>query len=572
MATLGKPQRQHRIARLLEEQAISSQAQLVEMLAADGVIATQATVSRDLEELGAVKVRIPGGAMAYAIPEHAKERTAPDDHLRRVMGEFVVEVAHSANLVVLRTPPGSAHVVASALDRAGLPDVLGTVAGDDTIILVCAEAAGGAVRRRRPRHPRRTLTKASERLMTKRVVLAYSGGLDTSVAVKWIQEEWGAEVVALAVDVGQQADDPWDEITARALAAGAVEARVVDARAEFADDYLVHAIHANALYEGKYPLVSALSRPVIAKHLVLRGPRVRRRRGRARLHRQGQRPGALRGVGARARARPRRARAGAGVGLHPRRQHRLRGQARHPDQRHQEEPVLDRREPLGPRHRVRHDRGPVGVAAARRLRAHARRRRRAERAARDRRALRAGRAGRARRRGQAAARARRSSSAPRSAPTAGVGSTWSRTAGSASRAARPTSARVRSRCCSRTPTSSRSRSSATSCARRPGSSRATPSSCTTASGSRRSRRRSTRSWATPSASSPARCACGSSPAAASSPAGAPTAASTATTSPPTTPPTRSATRTPPASSGCGASRWRRGPASRAGPTGPDRAT
>ena len=113
-ATLGKPQRQHRIARLLEEQAISSQAQLVEMLASDGVVATQATVSRDLEDLGAVKVRIPGGAMAYAIPEHAKEGSAPDDHLRRVMGEFVVEVAHSANLVVLRTPPGSAHVVASA--------------------------------------------------------------------------------------------------------------------------------------------------------------------------------------------------------------------------------------------------------------------------------------------------------------------------------------------------------------------------------------------------------------------------------------------------------------------------
>jgi argininosuccinate synthase len=104
--------------------------------------------------------------------------------------------------------------------------------------------------------------------MPKRVVLAYSGGLDTSVAVKWIQEEWDAEVIALAVDVGQQADDPWDVITNRALAAGAVEARVVDARAEFADEYLVPAIHANALYEGKYPLVSALSRPVIAKHLV----------------------------------------------------------------------------------------------------------------------------------------------------------------------------------------------------------------------------------------------------------------------------------------------------------------
>ena len=144
MATLGKPQRQHRIARLLEDQAVSSQAQLVELLAADGVVATQATVSRDLEDLGAVKVRIPGGAMAYAIPEHAKDRTAPDDHLRRVMGEFVVDVAHSGNLVVLRTPPGSAHVIGSALDRAGLPDVLGTVAGDDTLVLVCSEQTGGA--------------------------------------------------------------------------------------------------------------------------------------------------------------------------------------------------------------------------------------------------------------------------------------------------------------------------------------------------------------------------------------------------------------------------------------------
>ena len=144
MSTLGKPQRQHRIARLLEEQPISSQAQIVELLAADGVVATQATVSRDLEELGAVKVRIPGGTMAYALPEHAREAAAPDDHLRRVMGDFVVEVAHSHNLVVLRTPPGSAHVIGSALDRAGLPDVLGNVAGDDTLIVVCSEHAGGA--------------------------------------------------------------------------------------------------------------------------------------------------------------------------------------------------------------------------------------------------------------------------------------------------------------------------------------------------------------------------------------------------------------------------------------------
>ncbi|MEX0665197.1 MAG: argininosuccinate synthase [Acidimicrobiia bacterium] len=101
-----------------------------------------------------------------------------------------------------------------------------------------------------------------------RVVLAYSGGLDTSVAVHWITQTWDAEVVALAVDVGQATDDDWDTIRHRALAAGAVEALVVDARAEFASDYCLPALRANALYEGKYPLVSALSRPVIVKHLV----------------------------------------------------------------------------------------------------------------------------------------------------------------------------------------------------------------------------------------------------------------------------------------------------------------
>ena len=145
MTTLGKPQRQHRILRMLEDQPISSQDQLVQMLEAEGVVATQATVSRDLEDLGAVKVRIPGGAMAYAIPEYTRERAPSDDHLKRLMGEFVVEVAHSANLVVLRTPPGSAHVVASALDRAALGSVLGTVAGDDTVLVVCNESAGGAL-------------------------------------------------------------------------------------------------------------------------------------------------------------------------------------------------------------------------------------------------------------------------------------------------------------------------------------------------------------------------------------------------------------------------------------------
>lgn len=143
-ARLAKHQRQHRIARLIEKHAVTSQARLVELLEGVGVMATQATVSRDLEELGAIKVRGHKGEGVYAIPALPKEQRAPEDHLRRVLGEWVVEVAHSANIVILRTPPGSAHVVGSALDRAGLPDILGTVAGDDTLLLVTAERVGGA--------------------------------------------------------------------------------------------------------------------------------------------------------------------------------------------------------------------------------------------------------------------------------------------------------------------------------------------------------------------------------------------------------------------------------------------
>ena len=100
-----------------------------------------------------------------------------------------------------------------------------------------------------------------------RVVLAYSGGLDTSVAIGWIGEATGREVVAVAVDVGQGGED-LEVIRQRALDCGAVDAFVTDARDEFANDYCMPALKANALYEGTYPLVSALSRPVIARHLV----------------------------------------------------------------------------------------------------------------------------------------------------------------------------------------------------------------------------------------------------------------------------------------------------------------
>jgi argininosuccinate synthase len=106
--------------------------------------------------------------------------------------------------------------------------------------------------------------------MTKRVVLAYSGGLDTSVAVRWMIQEWGVEVVCLLVDVGQdvESSESFAEIRARALAAGALECVTVDAKREMAEEFCAPAIFANARYEGKYPLVSALSRPVIVRHLV----------------------------------------------------------------------------------------------------------------------------------------------------------------------------------------------------------------------------------------------------------------------------------------------------------------
>jgi argininosuccinate synthase len=102
--------------------------------------------------------------------------------------------------------------------------------------------------------------------MAKRVVLAYSGGLDTSVAVRWMTEEMGVEVIALAADLGQGGD--WDAVRARAVAAGALEVVVVDVRAEFGTDFVAPAIRGNALYEGRYPLISSLSRPIIVKHLV----------------------------------------------------------------------------------------------------------------------------------------------------------------------------------------------------------------------------------------------------------------------------------------------------------------
>lgn len=140
---MAKNQRQHRMGRILENNSVTSQAQLVELLSADGIVATQATVSRDLEELGAIKVRVSGGESVYAVPELPKDQAAPEDHLRRVMSDWVVEVTFSSVIVLLRTPPGCAHVVASALDRSQMKEILGTVGGDDTVLVVAHEDLGG---------------------------------------------------------------------------------------------------------------------------------------------------------------------------------------------------------------------------------------------------------------------------------------------------------------------------------------------------------------------------------------------------------------------------------------------
>ncbi len=145
--TLSKSQRQHRISKLLVDKPVNSQSQLVDLLSDDGVVATQATVSRDLEDLGAIKVRVPGGATVYVVPEFPVEQVVPEDHLRRVLGEWLVEIHRSGDLIVLRTPPGSAHVVASAIDRSGVDKLIGTVAGDDTLLVVASEGDGAEVAR-----------------------------------------------------------------------------------------------------------------------------------------------------------------------------------------------------------------------------------------------------------------------------------------------------------------------------------------------------------------------------------------------------------------------------------------
>lgn len=147
----SKAARQRLVVDLLNRHPVRSQADLVDLLAVDGVVVTQATLSRDLVELDAVRVRGADGALVYAVPGEGGDRTpwagaetaAAVQRLARLCADLLVSADVSGNLVVLRTPPGAAQFLASALDRADLASVLGTIAGDDTIVVISRDAQGG---------------------------------------------------------------------------------------------------------------------------------------------------------------------------------------------------------------------------------------------------------------------------------------------------------------------------------------------------------------------------------------------------------------------------------------------
>jgi len=140
------------VTSLLTRGLVHSQQQLAELLAAEGVTVTQATLSRDLVELRAVKIRTPSGALAYAVPVEGGGRSTPAagpgeemlaSRLARLCAELLVTAEASGNLVVLRTPPGAAQFLASAIDHSILPAVLGTIAGDDTVLVMSRDSHGG---------------------------------------------------------------------------------------------------------------------------------------------------------------------------------------------------------------------------------------------------------------------------------------------------------------------------------------------------------------------------------------------------------------------------------------------
>jgi transcriptional regulator of arginine metabolism len=141
-----KTARQARIVELISRQAVRSQGELAHLLTHDGLPVTQGTLSKDLVDVGAVRVRQSDGEFSYALlaGDRPGDSSAATVRLSRLCAELLVSAEGSANLAVLRTPPGAAQYFASAIDRVGLPEVLGTIAGDDTIAVITRDPAGGA--------------------------------------------------------------------------------------------------------------------------------------------------------------------------------------------------------------------------------------------------------------------------------------------------------------------------------------------------------------------------------------------------------------------------------------------
>jgi transcriptional regulator of arginine metabolism len=152
MTPVTKAARQQRIVALLDRHAVKSQGELSRLLAESGMHVTQATLSRDLDELDAVRVRGSDGDLVYAVPAEGGDRTprpatasaSGEQRLGRLCAELLVSAEASANLVVVRTPPGAAQFFASAMDKAELPEVLGTIAGDDTVLVISTKPKGGS--------------------------------------------------------------------------------------------------------------------------------------------------------------------------------------------------------------------------------------------------------------------------------------------------------------------------------------------------------------------------------------------------------------------------------------------
>jgi transcriptional regulator of arginine metabolism len=138
--TDGRARRQRAIADMIRGEAVASQEDVTEKLAALGFAVTQATVSRDLDQIGAIKVK-RGGVLSYALPEQMANSDWAVTRLNRILSEWVQSVEAAGTLIIIRTPPGSAHLVSLAIDQAKLPEVAGTVSGDDTLFVAIRDGA-----------------------------------------------------------------------------------------------------------------------------------------------------------------------------------------------------------------------------------------------------------------------------------------------------------------------------------------------------------------------------------------------------------------------------------------------